>query len=94
MKSNYVKCLVESAGVFNMESIAADQDGNFPQGEIITKGGYSYLLDDKGLTDDEVNTALLALQTKHLETIKNIVLTYFILSLIVGLIIAFNILIR
>jgi len=81
MKSKYVKNLVASTGVYNLNSVVSDNEGNFPPGEIIKKDGYNYMLDEKGLTDEEVNTALLAKQTNYLKTIKNIAVFYLIAGL-------------
>lgn len=50
--------------------------------KVLRITGYDYIIDDKGLSQEEINTALLAKQTKFLRTIKNIALFYFWVTII------------
>jgi uncharacterized beta-barrel protein YwiB (DUF1934 family) len=43
----------------------------FDQEEIYEKDGHSYLIYDTELSSDEINTALLAKQTKEINMIRN-----------------------
>lgn len=45
------------------------------------EAGY-YYIDDAGLSDEELNTALMAKQTLYLRTIKNILMFIFISSIV------------
>lgn len=51
-------------------------------GKLLKIYGYDYIIDDRGLTNEEIGVALLAKQTKFLRTIKNIALFYFWITMI------------
>lgn len=68
MKKKFLIDLLVDAGIYDLEVVHPDQEGNVPEGTI-EKDGYNYRLDDKGLTDDDVRTSLLAKQTIYIRTI-------------------------
>ena len=76
----YIKEMLVELKIFDSQFVKnlseADQD------KVLRIGGYNYIIDDKGLTPEEINTALLAKQTKFLRTIKNIALFYFWITII------------
>ncbi len=48
----------------------------FDKDEIYEKDGHSYLIYDTELSSDEINTALLAKQTKEINSIRKMILFF------------------
>ena len=90
MKSLITKTLLDANEVYSLDFIKNNEE--LPEGDIVTKDGYKYFVDTKGIPDEEINTVLLAKQTLHLKTIKNILVFFFVTWIISALIIAYNIL--
>jgi hypothetical protein len=87
MKKKFLIDLLVDAGIYDLEVIHPDQEGNVSEGTIV-KDGYNYRLNDKGLTDEEIRTSLLAKQTIYIRTIKNIAI-YFLVFSIIGVLLLF-----
>lgn len=76
--------LLYEAGVYELEFVAKEKLQDYPSDKIIKKDGLYYFVEAKDMTEDEVKIALLAMQVKHINTIKRILLFYFVCSLIVA----------
>jgi len=50
--------------------------------KVLRIGADYHIIDEKGLTPEEINMLLLAKQTKFIRTIKNIALFYFWITII------------
>lgn len=88
MKSSKTKLLLSDNDVYKLKFVKKDEEPS--EGDIITKDGYKYIVDTDGIPDEEVNTILLAKQTLHLKTIKNILLFFLVTWIFSVLIIAYN----
>lgn len=75
--NKYLRDMLVDLEVYELEVIKIVEVEEHAPEDVIKKDGYNYILNDKGLTPEEVNTALLAKQTKFIRTIKNIALFYF-----------------
>lgn len=89
MKSLKTILLLNDNDIYKLEFIK--KDAELPEGDVITNDGYKYVVDTKGIPDEEINTILLAKQTLHLRSIKNILVFFFMTWIISALIIAYNI---
>lgn len=82
MKNLGLKNLLSATGVYEKKFIKQDEVAKYPQETIIKQDGYTYTINDRGLTDEEVNTALLAKQTLCLQSIKTMVTVVFVMSIV------------
>lgn len=64
-------------GINKDKYLSEDAIEQFDQDEIYEKDGHSYLIYDSELSSDEINTALLAKQTKEINTIRKMI-TFFV----------------
>lgn len=82
MQNVELKNLVSATGVFEKRFIKPEEVSTLPPESIIKQDGYTYVINDRGLTESEVNTALLAKQTLHLQSIRTMVTVVFVMSIV------------
>ena len=80
MRSETTKQLLWKAGALGWSPCRKVDEDKYPPERILSFDGYTYLLEDS--TDEEVKITLLAKQTLHLKTIKNIVIFFLVMWLI------------
>jgi len=80
--NQYVRDLLIDIDIYDTESV--QDTSKYSPDELIQKDGYNYILNDRGLTPDEIKIALLAKQIKFMKTIKNIILFYFWCTIVAG----------
>ena len=78
--NKYIKEMLVELKIFDSQFVKDPKD--IDSEKVLRITGYDYIIDDKGLSQEEINTALLAKQTKFLRTIKNIALFYFWITII------------
>ncbi len=75
--------LLLKAGVLEKKFIEAGEVEKYPKENIIKEdGGFHYFIDDHEMTNEEIKLALLAKQTVHQKTIKNIVVFNLVTSIV------------
>lgn len=77
-----LKELLLDAGVFSRYGLTKEEASQIPEGELHHDEGGEYYIHNEGLTNEEINTMLLAKQTLNIKTIKNILVFYLIVSLL------------
>lgn len=82
--NKHLRKLLYEAGIYELEYVPEGKLKDYPQDKIIKKDGFYYFIEAKDMTEDELKIALLAKQVKHINTIKRILLFYFVCSLIVA----------
>lgn len=86
-----LKDILLELGVFKRVDIPSEQIEQIKPEELrIDFNGRPYVIHDAGLTTEEVNTFLNAQQTMQIKIIKNVVLIYFIFSLLVAILFFFG----
>lgn len=80
MRTEGTSKLIWKADALGWETISKKKAEEYPPERILSFDGYTYLLEDK--TDEEIKITLLAKQTLHLKTIKNIVIFFLVMWLI------------
>lgn len=81
MKNNMLKTLLCNAGIFKSDHVKKAEVKNYPPEKIIKDDIYHYVVEDYGMTDDEVKIALLAKQVIYTKTIRNVVVASLVISL-------------
>ncbi len=77
-----LKSLISKTGIFEKHFIGPGEENSAPEDNIIKQDGYTYVIEDKGMTDEEVKIALLTKQTINTQTIKNTVVFGLVISII------------
>ncbi len=72
--------LLLKAGVLEKKFIEAGEVEKYPKEKIVKEEGYHYLITE--MTNEEIKLALLAKQTIHQKTIKNIVVFNLVTSIV------------
>ena len=80
MRSEKTNKLLWEADALEVELISGEEAKKYPDERIIDIDGFRNLIEDK--TDEEIKITLLAKQTLHLKTIKNIVIFFLVMWLI------------
>lgn len=74
-----------NAEIFKSDHVKKAEMKNYPPEKIIKDDIYHYVVEDYGMTDDEVKIALLAKQVINTRTIKNIVVFNFVISILLAI---------
>ena len=81
MKNSMLKTLLCSAEIFKSDHIKKAEVKNYPPEKIMKDEVYHYVVEDYGLTDEEIKIALLAKQVIYTKTIRNVVVASLVISL-------------
>jgi hypothetical protein len=71
--NNKLKYLITETGIFEKRLIKPEERATVSEDNIIKLGVYTYIIDDKGMTNEDVKIALMAKQTLNIKAIKNMV---------------------